>query len=238
MELLSFAEFAHNSRQHSATGKSPFEILYGYNPPYSADVALNTNVPAVAARIKAIQEVQEEAASSLRMAAQHAKDRDSHRKLPQWREGTLLWLEGTHIHTTHPKAKLAPRRYGPFKVKGKVGTLAYRLEIPQQWKIHPVFHASMLTEYHETTAHGKNFPKPPPEILNEEEHFEVEAVLDSKRHGRGTKYLVKWVGYPEADNSWEPWALLKGTADEALQEYHRRYPNRPKATGLQVDAAV
>ena len=78
----------------------------------------------------------------------------------------------------------------------------------------------MLTEYHKTTAHGKNFPKPPPEILNEEEHFEVEAVLDSKRHGRGIKYLVKWVGYPEADNSWEPWALLKGTADEALQEYH------------------
>ncbi|ETW78644.1 hypothetical protein HETIRDRAFT_247626, partial [Heterobasidion irregulare TC 32-1] len=110
---------------------------------------------------------------------------------------------GTHIRTTHPKFKLAPRRYGPFKILGKVGTLAYKLQIPPQWKIHPVFHAAVLTKYRETEAHGENFARPIPEVLNDEEHYEVEMIMDSKRQGRGTKYLVKWMGYPESDNTWE-----------------------------------
>ena len=132
----------------------------------------------------------------------------------------------------HPKFKLAPRRYGPFKILAQVGSLAYKLEIPDHWRIHPVFHATMLKEYVEMEEHGPNFPKPPPEVLNDEEHYEVEAVLDSKRHGRGTKYLVKWEGYPEADNTWEPYALLKGTAEEALREFHEQYPDKPQPAGV------
>ena len=95
---------------------------------------------------------------------------------------------------THPKFKLAPRRYGPFRVNDRIGPLAYRLEIPRNWKFHPVFHASVLTKYQETEAHGENFQRPAPEILNKEEHYEVEAVLDSRRQERGIKYLIKWVG--------------------------------------------
>ena len=84
---MPFAEFSHNTRKHSTTGKLLFEILYGFNPPYSADTALETKVPAVAECIWIITEVQEEAAASLQMAAQHAKDWDLNKKLPQWEEG-------------------------------------------------------------------------------------------------------------------------------------------------------
>ena len=97
-----------------------------------------------------------------------------------------------------------------------------------------MFHASVLTKYRETKAHGENFQRPAPEILNEEEHYEVEAILDSRCQGRGTKYLVKWVGYPEADNTWEPFALLKGSADEALREFHESYPDKPRPGSFQL----
>ena len=116
--------------KHSAIGRSQFKVLYGFNPPYSADTALETKVPTVAEHIRSIREVQEDTTASLRIAAQHAKDQDLNRKLPKWKEGTLVWLEGTHIRTTHPKFKLAPRRYGPFKILAQVGSLAYKLEIP------------------------------------------------------------------------------------------------------------
>jgi hypothetical protein len=55
-----------------------------------------------------------------------------------------------------------------------------------QWnqkKIHDVFHASLLTPYHETTAHGTNYLELPPDVIDEEEEYEVEKVLDSKRIG-------------------------------------------------------
>ena len=145
--------------------------------------------------------MQEDTAASLQIAAQHAKDQDLNQKLPQWEEGTLVWLEGTHIRMTHLKFKLAHKRYGPFKILVQVGSLAYKLKIPDHWWIHPVFHASMMNEYMEMEEHRPNFLKPPPEVLNDKEHYEVEAILDSRKQGRGIKYLIKWEGYLEADNT-------------------------------------
>ena len=83
-------------------------------------------------------------------------------------------------------------------------------------------------------AHRTNFLKPPPKVLNDKEHYEVEAILDSKCQGQGTKYLVKWEGYLEANNTWEPYTLLKGTAEEALWEFHEQYSNKPQPIGIKL----
>ena len=92
----------------------------------------------------------------------------------------LVLLEATNLQTTHPKAKLAPRRYGPFKVLWASPTNC-KLELPPQMRIHPVFHNSLLKPYKETTAHGPNFARPPPEIVGGEEgHYEIERILTSR----------------------------------------------------------
>jgi hypothetical protein len=80
----------------------------------------------------------------------------------------------------------------------------YRLELPTQWSIHPVFHIDLLTPYRETTMHGPNFTRPTPELIDGEEEYSVEKILDSRRFGRRRRlqYLVKWEGYPDSDNMW------------------------------------
>ena len=46
------------------------------------------------------------------------------------------------------KSKLAPRYFGPFEIRSKVGEVAYRLVLPPELsRIHPVFHVSMLRKY-------------------------------------------------------------------------------------------
>jgi hypothetical protein len=73
-----------------------------------------------------------------------------------------------------------------------------------QWSIHPVFHINLLTLYKETTMHGPNFTHPAPELINGEEEYSIEKILDSRRFSRRRRlqYLVKWEGYPDSDNMW------------------------------------
>jgi hypothetical protein len=46
--------------------------------------------------------------------------------------------------------------------------------------------------------------QPPPDIIQGEEEYEVEAVLDHRGGKQRCQYLVKWHGYPNSDATWEP----------------------------------
>jgi len=84
--------------------------------------------------------------------------------------------------------------------------VVYQLRLPPQWTIHPVFHTSLLTPYVETKEHKENFSRPLPDLINDEEQYEVEAIRSYQCQGRKKQlqYLIKWKGYPESDNTWEP----------------------------------
>ena len=87
-----------------------------------------------------------------------------------------MWLEGKNLSLPYGSAKLAPRRHGPFEIVKVVLPVAYELKLPPQWKIHPVFHASLLMPYVETLAHGPNYMRPPPDLVEGEAEWEVKAI--------------------------------------------------------------
>jgi len=132
-----------------------------------------------------------------------------------------VWLESKHLALPHQSKKLAPKRVGPFRITKVISPVAFRLDLPPSWHIHDVFHASLLTPYHETTAYGPNFIKPPPDLIDGEEEYEVEAVLNHRMFGRQrqVQYLIKWKGYPHSDNMWEPSGNIH--ADDLIGAYHK-----------------
>src|SRR6266403_2179919 len=117
-----------------------------------------------------------------------------------------VWLNASHLKLPHQKAKLTPKRLGPFRITQEISPVAYRLELPPNWRIHNVFHASLLTPYHEMAAHGPNFTRPPPDLIDGEEEYEVKRIIAHRQFGRSKRlqYLIKWKGYPESNNTWEP----------------------------------
>ncbi len=117
--------------------------------------------------------------------------------------GTQVWLEGTHLRLPYQATKLAPKRYGPFEITREISPVAYQLRLPIAWNIHNVFHVSLLSPYRETDAHRPNYSRPPPDLIEGEEEYEVEKVVNHRYTGRARtlQYLIKWIGYPEADNT-------------------------------------
>ena len=99
-----------------------------------------------------------------------------------------------------------------------------------------MFHTDLLTPYRETKTHGENYQRPPPELIDNKEEFEVEAILDSRRFGRGRKlqYLVKWLRYPDSNNQWED--VDKVHADELVRAFQWQRPG--KETHLKAGRAM
>jgi Chromo (CHRromatin Organisation MOdifier) domain len=134
-------------------------------------------------------------------------------------------LEGTNLKRTHPKAKLDAKRYGPFTITKKVSPIVFKLRLPPHWCIHDIFYASLLTPYKEIEEHGRNFAQLAPELIEGEEEYKVEQVLDSRRWGRGKKlqYLLRWKGYSHAHDSWQDATDVH--APDLVAEYHRKKPS-------------
>jgi hypothetical protein len=102
----------------------------------------------------------------------------------QYQIGDAIWLKAKNLKLLHQSPKLAPKRYGPFRVEASISPVAYKFRLPAAWNIHPVFNASLLSPYRETTAHGPNFTRPPPDLIQGEEEYEVEQIHNHRHHGR------------------------------------------------------
>ena len=118
---------------------------------------------------------------------------------------------------------MAPKQEGPLKIEEVLGPVTYQLKLPETWKIHKVFHATLLRPYKENEVYGENHPQPLLDIENGEEVYEVEQILKHRRRGRGYEYLVKWAGYPITEALWELKSSFTGSVEilQGYQEHHQ-----------------
>jgi Chromo (CHRromatin Organisation MOdifier) domain len=138
-----------------------------------------------------------------------------------WRIGQPVWLEGKNLPLPYRAIKLALRCHGPFKITKIISPVAIQLELLAQWSIHPVFHTSLITPYTKTPSHSPNFTRPPPNLIDGEEEYEVEQIHTHWRWGRHKtlQYLIKWKDYPESDNTWEDANHIH--APTLIKRYHQ-----------------
>jgi hypothetical protein len=211
-ELLPMAEFAHNSWRHETTKHTPHELIIGVNP----TALINTPddaVPAAQERLSQLMTARSDAQKALQRRIKPLN-------VPRtFVPGNKVWLDGRNLKIKAPSNSraLTPRRFGPYEVIKQISPVTYRLQLPPTLKIHDVFHVDLLTPYHETEEHGQNYIQPPPELIDGEEEYQVEEIIDERMHRRKKQYLIKWLGYPVSENSWIDARDLH--ADELLEEY-------------------
>jgi len=226
--FLASAEFALNDSYHASIGMTPFYMTYGYHPrlPGRVGVAKRNN-PEGHAFVENIHAAVKKAKELLRVAQEKQKQyADSKRRELEFAVGSQVLLSTQNIRIKSPGTqKLLPRYIGPFPVLERIGEVAYKLELPSQLRVHPVFHVSLLKPYISKGQPGHY--QPPPLAFDDEGEpwFEVEAVLEHRDVSRGRRvareYLIKWKSYDHAHNTWEPERNLN---DLALNSYWQSRP--------------
>ncbi len=74
-----------------------------------------------------------------------------------FKHGQRVWLKAKNLALPYGSVKLAPRQHSPFPITQVISPVTYKLTLPHQWTIHPMFHASLLTPYSETKEYGENY---------------------------------------------------------------------------------
>jgi len=214
-------EFTHNNRRHSDRQRTAFELMLGSSPVAIPTSFENTKFPSVEDKFQWLQKDWEEALAAHELAWKRMAERRKN-KFTRFKLGQQVWLDTRNIKTRY-HSKMAPKWEGPFKISEVLGPLTYRLQLPSTWRIHNVFHAVLLMPYTETEVHGPNYLQPPPNIENDEEWWEIEAIRNHRRRGRnGYQYEVLWKGYPVTETMWESATCFENGGEEILQEYRHR----------------
>ena len=137
--LLPIIEFAHNARPHRSTHRSPFEVWYGFQPTFKPPLQLQTRLQSMDDRIQYLEQIRKEVTAALMIAAKEMRSGGPKELSYTFHKDDLVLLEATNLQTTHPKAKLTPQRYGPFKVIW-ASPMNCKLQLPETMRVHPVFH--------------------------------------------------------------------------------------------------
>jgi hypothetical protein len=86
----------------------------------------------------------------------------------------------------------------------QVSPVAYKIKLPPSMKIHDVFHIDLLIPYTKIEAYGETHPHPPPELIDGQEEYEVEEILNDhiNRRNKKRQFFVRWKGYEALEDSW------------------------------------
>ena len=143
---LPWAEYAQNSLKQSTTGLTPFQCVLGYQPslfPWSEEPS---NIPAVDHWFRESERVWDSAHVHLQQAVRRHKTFADVRRCPAptFQPGELVWLSTKDIRLRLPCRKLSPRYIGPFPIQRQINPVTYQLQLPAHYRIHPIFHVSLL----------------------------------------------------------------------------------------------
>lgn len=230
-DLLPIAEFAYNNAPHSSTQVSPFFANYGYNPKATLTLDVSVRDPNAHDFSRSLSELHDYCREQLAVTqSQTQVPANRHRSpIPEsFAPGEKVWLNTKNIKTSRPSENLDHKRLGPFTILSRIGSSAFRLDLPRSMRfLHPVFHVNLLSPYRSNTIPNRHQPPPPPIEIDGHTEYEVIAILDSKRLRGKLHYLVRWAGHETTAESetWEPFENV-ANASELVEEFHRRYPHK------------
>ena len=208
LDWLPWAEFCYNTAYHSSLRTTPFTVVYGRPPP--ALIAYEPGsaaTEAVDALLSSRDEFLESVRARLLQAQEHARRfYNANHKDISFAVGDWVWLRLLHRQTQSlapgSRGKLGPKYAGPYQVLQRIGEVAYRLQLPDNARIHDVFHVGVLKPFRGASTPAATPPLPP--LQHGRPLLLPERVLRSSLRRGVWHILVKWANMPASEATWEP----------------------------------
>ena len=244
-EVLPYIQAVSNNSPSAPTGMAPNELCYGFKVADATSLLLaDPSLPEEAFHKLRLAK-REEADDAMAFASTIMKARyDAKHLAVNLNKGDEVFLKLHHGYSIPGLAnrKLSQQRVGPFRILAKVGTLAYKLELPPVMRIHPVISVAQLEPAASVSGpdrYGRKVNLDPPPVINESElqeeategrdkgkPYDVERILDKRLTPKGKPwYLVKWKDYGHHHNVWYELGDLTN-AMELVEEYESRVAAR------------
>ncbi|KAL0433909.1 UNVERIFIED_CONTAM: Transposon Tf2-11 polyprotein [Sesamum latifolium] len=154
VKLLDVAQLCFNAQKSSSTNKSAFEIVTGQQPllPHTLDSPQSVRSPLARSFSQEWKQNVDIARSCLEKAQKRMKKyADQNRRFIEFNAGDLVMVKVPDPRLSKSSRGRDPRlmqKYvGPLPIIKRIGTVAYKIELPSWWKIHNVFHVSQLKKY-------------------------------------------------------------------------------------------
>ncbi|GAA5978438.1 hypothetical protein JCM11641_007946 [Rhodosporidiobolus odoratus] len=223
---LSSTEYGINAAVNDSTGRTPFDLVLGFHPPLlPTPSSPPSSLPAVESILSGRSAIIGQARDTLAAAKVRQTTQANKKRSPEveYAVGDMVMVDSSDRRSRYKAkggdvraAKLFPRRDGPYQVADASPlTSTYRLSLPDSDRAHPVFHSSKLKRYianDPTEYASREPPRPGPIDVDGGAEYQVEAIVDEKGKNRTRRFWVKWEGYPESENTWEPLAHVEDTA--------------------------
>ena len=221
VSLLPMAQLALNNNVSDTTKITPFFANYGKHPYLFITPKPHLNAERAIQTSKGLKQIHDKVHTNIVASQQKITKflKDKRKMAPQLKKGDKVYLLTKNLTTRRKTKKLDHVKVGPFLIAEARGPVNYRLELPADAKIYPVFHVSLLEPADPETPIQTTFHYQ----TEEETEYEVEKILRQD----GQKYLVKWKGYPDSENTWEPIEHLLN-CQQLLRQFHHRNPDSPR----------
>jgi hypothetical protein len=204
-----------------STGKTPFFANHGRHPHLFERTLPGANAEAALITAEELKKTHEKMRERIKKAQRQSISYVNRKRktAPQLKRGDKVYLLTKNLRTKRPSKGLDHVKVGPFLIKSQQGPVTYTLDLPPDAKIHPRFHVNKLEPADPETPLQRTFRY----ATEEENEFEVETIVSHKGPPNSRQYLVKWLGYDDAENTWEPESNLVN-----CKEMLRQYWKKPK----------
>ncbi len=196
---LFMVEFADNNALSSAIFLTPFFMNKGFHPRMSFDPDTteyeSTRERLQAARAEDISDHMDRTLTFAREALVKTREQmmnqaNKHRKKVNYEIGSKMFLNERNIVTARPFKKLDDKMLDPFTNLDPVGS-SYKLKLPESMRVHDVFHPDLLRPAADDPLPGQKNEPPGPIVVKDEDEWEIDDILNSRRYRRRLQYRVK-----------------------------------------------